>query len=160
MRTRWLTVSLALPVILAAASLPRRPSFEDVRLHLFCQGTGELTEDVGSAPDIHRWNTVTGEGGAPCASTSTLVVFVIRGDPDTSLGDYPLHLVVTRDARDLRDREELARDTIRLGTTSEDGTLFVPYLVQDTGCTPVWIGATIGSAPPSIRTLIPFRCDR
>lgn len=159
MRFGWLLLMLSLPLFLGAVAGPRYPSIIGLRIHLFCDATGELTPDVTSMPDIYSWDLATGEGGAPCASHAAMLVYIVQGEPNTSLGQYQLSVVATKKAgNSIGSAGEIARQSLQLGATNEEGQVFVPFLLNNLPCDRIQVGAGIGSASPALVTPLPFRC--
>jgi len=106
----------------------------DLRAHLFCDRTAEFTEDViGEDPPV-LWNTIIGEGGAGCASSSTFVLVILQGPTDKYLGDTTVEFLAR-----VADEEStaLVERATRLGTSRPDGFSFLPFWIYDTGCTPI-----------------------
>src|SRR5262245_25645280 len=54
---------------------------EDIRVQLFYERSGKLSEDFTKVKDVSFWNTTIGEGTAKEPANSFLVSIVLRGKP-------------------------------------------------------------------------------
>lgn len=149
---------LALPLLLGGVAVPRHPSVVGLRIHLFCESSGEFTSDITAMSHIGSWNLATGEGGAPCSSQAVLLVYIVEGEPNTSLDQHPLTVVVTRrGATATRGAGETTRQSLQIGATNADGRAFVPLLLNNLACERVQVGAQLGLSQALV-TPLPFRC--
>jgi hypothetical protein len=158
MSVRWLFLTLGLPLTVAGLKAPPAPTIRGVRLHLFCAATGMITDDVLRRPGLQEWNLTTGEGGAPCVSNAAVLVYVLEGRPSESLSGYRLNIVATEKGAGSGAPREIARQSIRLDVTNGEGLAFVPFLLNETPCHGIKVGAMIGSTPPARVLPLPFRC--
>lgn len=88
-----------------------------------------------------------------------MLVWVLEGEPGTYLGERSLNYHATREKKGSGRREEIGEGALRLGTADEEGQLFVPLMLHDTGCDLIRVGVMIGQVPPANQTILPFRCE-
>ena len=160
MRRVMLSLVVSVPMVFGSGHNSPRPSITGLRIHLFCDATGQFTDDVTAIPNLDKWDPTTGGGGAPCASSAVMLVWAVQGEPGVYYGDWNLRYHVRRERRAEAERGDPDEGTIRLGTADGAGSLFVPLLLHDTGCDLVRVGVMIGNAPPAHETILPFHCIR
>lgn len=126
-------VTLAKP--LQAAEIER------IRLHLFYEETGRLSEDISPPREYIGWNTIIGEGEAEEIANDLLVAVEVR---TVSKENVTQALQVV--ARGAKNRL-IASRTFNDILTSEKGRAFKALLLRDVGCEgDVQVTATLGKS--------------
>jgi hypothetical protein len=158
---RVFAAALSLSLVAVGAVCAREASsatapytISDVRAQLFYSDRGTFSGDVLADTTIALWNTVIGEGGAGGASSSTLVVVEVAGEPGSYEPERAVELVATADGK------ELLRQSAELSVLNAEGKTYVAFWLPKTGCDAVRLSARLTGQPqPSARTAeIPFAC--
>jgi hypothetical protein len=144
---------LTLAAHVAAA---QEATVEDIRVHLFYERSGKLSDDLTRRQDIALWNIPIGEGEAEGPANSFLVAAVVRGKPK-SFFDQPADLTITVTLDDKRKTKVTDR-------TFSGGILFGPegqvvkaMMMHNRVCVPLVITAKLKSG--SSKTVnLPFKC--
>ena len=131
------------------------PTVIGIRAHLFQNKRGTISDDVLDKPGGLA-NTIAGADSANAA----LIVVEVSGAPSgTYTGyfgpatDYRVKLVAREGGRKPR---VLLNHTQRIPVLNDKGRVYLPYLVNQSGCAPVMLTATIvgvGAGKPFERTL-------
>ena len=131
------------------------PTVIGMRAHLFQNKRGEISEDVLAKPGGLA-NTIAG----PDSANAALIVVEVSGAPGgTYTGyfgpstDYRVKLVAQEEGRKPR---LLLNQTQRIPVLNDKGRVYLSYLVNQSGCAPVRLTATIVGAragKPFERTL-------
>ena len=123
---------------LAAAPSAPAPSVGKIRMQLFYEDSGRLSEDIAPPAEFSGWNTVIGEGSAKEPANDLLVtVEVLTGAVESV--EQPLSVTVTGNRKILGQR----RFTDVL--TSADGRTWKALWLTNVGCAGhVEVKATIG----------------
>ncbi|HWL40287.1 MAG TPA: hypothetical protein VNO75_08620 [Gemmatimonadaceae bacterium] len=127
----------------------------DVRVHLFYSREGTFSGNLVGTQNMNSlWNTVIGEGQGGGASSATLVVVEVSGEPGSYGGESSVELGVRGTKREILRRRQ------SLGVLSDKGNAYVGFWLYDTGCEPLRTSAKLvgktKSTPVSVE--IPFRC--
>ena len=147
------------PQVRAQAAAVEPPTIAGIRVHLFQSKRGVLSEDVLAKPGGLA-NTIA---GADSASAALIVVEVSGAPGGTYTGyfgpatDYRVRLVAREGGRKPR---LLVNHTQRIPVLNDQGRVYIPYLVNQSGCAPVRLTATLvgtGAGKPFERTL-DFAC--
>ena len=120
---------------------------------LFYNEAGTFSENILDNPDIHLWNTVIGEGSAQSPSDSTLILVEVEGDGRANVLDSADVLTVTTQLSGKPAVVKHYRDL----SFSREGKHYEAVWLNDTGCIPVTISASVGTQRP-IRKRIDFAC--
>ena len=155
-------VVLALSGVAFSSSMPSsggQPNvpyqITDVRVHLFYSREGTFSANlVGTRNMNSLWNTIIGAGQAGGASSATLVVVEVSGQPGSYGGESSVELVVRGT------KKEILRRRQSLDVLSDKGKGYVGFWLYETGCEPLRTSAKLvgktKSNPVSVE--IPFRC--
>jgi hypothetical protein len=133
--------------VLASPAAAQQSRVESIRMHLFREGTGTLSDDiVANNPGL--WNVIIGEQQA----NSFLVSVVVSGKPQSYDRDGTLTVTVYDDER----KKRVVQRRFRGFLFGKDGRTYKPLLVDDLTCTRVRIVArTRGGAKSETVT---FKC--
>lgn len=115
---------------------------------------GGLSENVIDNPDISLWNTIIGEGSAEGYSHQTLVVVTLSAK-GASNKDQTIQFTARAGGKVIKTEK---RTFSVIGNNSAYKLLF---LLNDTGCDPISVTASLSSGSKTISTLtkkIPFAC--
>lgn len=126
--------------VAAQAVAPAPVELGDIRMHLFYEETGRLSDDVSPPRNFAAWNTPIGGGEAEEPANGLLVVAEIRTDGQQNVRT-PLRVT----ARNERGRL-LADSRFIEMLTSEAGRAYFPLWLRDAGCAGIiTVTATLGS---------------
>jgi len=130
---------IALVAAAAQAAAPPAAELGEIRMHLFYEETGRLSDDVSPPRQFSAWNTAIGGGEAEEPANDLLIVTEIRTEGQQNV-TTPLRVV----ARNERGR--VLGDRRFEGTlTSEAGRIHMPLWLRDAGCAGiVTVTATLG----------------
>ena len=121
---------MMLTALLAAAqaAAPVPVTIGDIRMHLFYEERGRLSDDVSPPRDFSAWNTTIGGGEAEEPANDLLIVteLITQGEQNVLT---PLRVV----ARGERGRV-LAERRYENMLTSEAGRVYLPLWIRDAGC--------------------------
>jgi hypothetical protein len=100
------------------------------------------------------WNTIIGGGQGGGASSATLVVVEVSGQPGSYAGESSVELVVRGE------KKEVLRRRQSLDVLSSKGKGYVGFWLYDTGCDPLRVSAKLTGKTKSnpVEIEIPFRC--
>jgi hypothetical protein len=126
----------------AAKATTSAPSVTGMRAFLFQNKTGELSEDVLSAPATPLWNTIAGAKSAD----ATMVVVQVSGPLNAPFNTaargnarYLLRLVALEGKRATR----LLDRTVPIPALTDSGAVYVSFLLRQNGCSNVRLIASI-----------------
>jgi hypothetical protein len=143
---------------LFAFTLPVEPAsaqavnVEDIRVQLFYERSGTLSEDFTKVKDVSFWNTIIGEGIAKEPANSFLVSVVLRGKPASFVESE--RVVVTVFVESKKSKVLQRRfDSFLFG---DEGRVVKPVFVENQTCAPIRISAR-SKANTKTMTL-PFKC--
>jgi hypothetical protein len=149
---------------LCPESTPRSVAIVDIQARLFCERTGEFTQDViNDSIGIVLWNVIVRGNDAGCASHSTLVLIAIQGPPGEYLGDVYVEMLVESYPQTWPEPsppDTVYHDKARLAFTNAEGRQYVPVFLYDTGCSGIEVYAWISGARETTERneAIPFAC--
>lgn len=158
-----LCLSVGAPPALGAQARDGRternvPTISGMRAHLFENETGQLSDDILGRTPSRLWNTIAG----PHSANATLVVVEVSGPPSGTFNGffgpqtkYLVRVVAREGARKLLlDRAQV------IPVLSEQGKVNVAFLVQQSGCVPVRLTATIVGQRPGkpVERSLNFAC--
>jgi hypothetical protein len=128
-------IDLLTALALAAQAAPSAPSaLGDIRMYLFYNGTGQLSEDVSPPSDFAGWNTTI-------RADDLLIVADIRTTGEQFVSAPELRIV----ARGPRNRI-LGQRRFRGILTSDEGHAYLPLWINDVTCAgDVHVTVTYGS---------------
>ena len=150
-----LLVVAALAISTAAAA-PGPYQVKSIRAFLYYPGTGTFDTRDLVAGKVGLFNTVIGEGGAQGPSSTTLVLVDLTGPSFASLRAGNIELLAVAGGK------TLLKQKLQLGEFfSEKKQVTVPFVVHETGCSPLKLTATLTS--PSGQTAsktatVDFQC--
>ena len=127
----------------------------DVRVHLFYSREGTFSVNLVGTPNMTSlWNTIIGGGQGGGASSATLVVVEVSGQPGSYAGESSVELVVRGE------KKEVLRRRQSLDVLSSKGKGYVGFWLYDTGCDPLRVSAKLTGKTKSnpVEIEIPFRC--
>lgn len=123
----------------AFAQTDENVSIGDLKVRLWYEATGRLSEDV-SAPDFPLWNSIIGEGGAEEPANDVLVTVEVVGSGGQQNVTTPLLVTLDRD-----DQNSMTFVSDGLFIDS-NGRTTKGFWIQDLTCAgPVKITARIGT---------------
>ena len=129
-------------------------AIEDIRVQLFYEYSGTLSDDLTKRKDLVLRNTMIGEGGAKEPANSFLVSVVVKGQSEAFDKDAALTVTVA-----MNDRRKL-----KVADKAFTGILFGPegkvvkaMLVYDRVCAPLTVTAKLKSGSTKSFNL-PFKC--
>ncbi len=100
----------------------------EIRMHLFYEETGRLSDDISPPRDFSAWNTVSGGGEAEEPANDLLIVAELRTEGQQSVRS-PLRVT----ARNAGGRLLGERRFVEM-FTSEAGRVYLPLWIRDAGC--------------------------
>jgi hypothetical protein len=112
---------IAAAALAAQATAPVASELGDIRMHLFSNRTGRLSDDISPPNSFAGWNTLF-------EADDLVVVAEVRTTGEQFI-DRPLRIVV----RGARNRI-LGQRTIRAILTSEEGRAYLPLYLNDITC--------------------------
>jgi hypothetical protein len=127
----------------------------DVRVQLFYSREGTFSGNLVGTPNMNSlWNTVIGAGQGGGASSATLVVVEVSGQPNSYAGKSSVDLAVRGEKKEVLHRRQ------RLDVLSGKGKGYIGFWLYDTGCEPLRVSAKlVGKTKSSpVNVEIPFRC--
>lgn len=143
---------LALAGQVAAA---QTATIEDIRVQLFYEYSGALSDDLTKRKDLALFNTMIGEGDANQPANSFLVAVAVKGQPETFDKDAALTVtVVTNDKRKAKVAEKAFGSGILFG---REGRAVKALFVHDRVCVPLTVTAKLKSGASKTFNL-PFKC--
>jgi hypothetical protein len=153
------TFGLVLLVVGAASGLgePRQdpqPVVSAVRAQLFENKNGRLSQDLLDPKYQGSWNSIAG----PNAANATLVVVEVSGvRADYGGQKYSVKLVARETGRSPR---ILLTSTQPLPASNDSGKVYLPFLIYQTGCSPVRLSVTVNGRHPGkpIERTMAFAC--
>jgi hypothetical protein len=119
----------------------------DIQARLFCELSGEFTQDVIGDTFVVLHNTVAGGGEAGCASRSTLALVVVQTPANAAMFGR-VFVSVLAESTTFGDTtpDTLALNTVDLWSTGNDGLYSVPLFLYDTGCRFIHLTAWVEGA--------------
>ena len=133
-----------------------------INLHamLFYAGSGTLSSDILVPGGAELGNVVAGEN----PSTSTLVIAEISLAPDQVLSsDSYVEIAAEENTNSDVDGRVLLERSVTLGAVTRGGKTHIGFWLQDTGCAPVELRATLRGNKhlllASTKATIPFVCN-
>ena len=130
-------------ILLAAAQFPAAPPtarLGEIRMHLFYEESGRLSDDISPPRSFAAWNTPIGGGEAEEQADNLLVVVEVRADGQEVV-NAPFRIV----ARGANGRV-LGERRVREAFTSEQGRTYAPLWLRDVGCAgEIRVTATLGA---------------
>jgi hypothetical protein len=124
---------------LAQAVAPVPAELGDIRMHLFYEETGRLSDDISPPRTFAAWNTVIGGGEAEEQANDLLIVTEIRTEGQQNVST-PLRVAVRNEAGRV-----LAERRFDGTLTSEAGRVHLPLWIRDAGCAGIiTVTATFG----------------
>ena len=128
---------------------------EDVRVHLFYERSGKLSEDITKRQEIALLNTTIGGGDVEEPADSFLVAAVLHGKPKGFDGATSLTITVTTDnKRKMKIAERTFSGGILFGP---EGQVVKAMMVHNRVCLPLVVTAKLKSGSSKTFNL-PFRC--
>lgn len=127
---------------------------EDIRVQLFYEYSGALSDDLTKRKDLKLFNTMAGEGDAKQPANSFLVSVAVKGEPETFDKAAALTITVTSDDKRKRKVTDKAFSGILFGP---EGKVVKAMLVYDAVCAPMIVTAKLKSGSSKTFTL-PFKC--
>jgi hypothetical protein len=125
---------------------------EEIRVQLFYEHSGALSEDFAKTKDASFWNTIIGEGSAKEPANSFLVSVVLRGKPNSFVQSESVVVTVYDESKKSRVLER------RFGGLAfgDDGRLVKPVFIENRTCAPIRISARSNANTKTIT--VPFKC--
>jgi hypothetical protein len=149
---RALIFALAAPCLLTGIANAQTAQIEDIRVQLFYERSGTLSEDLTKLKKLSLWNTVIGEGDAKEPANSFLVSVDIRGKPDSFVKQESIAVTVFDKAKKTMVMQRRF-DGLLFG---KDGRLVKPVFVENRTCAPIEITARGKSGAKTVT--VPFAC--
>jgi hypothetical protein len=149
---RVLLFALAAPCFLIGIANAQTAQIEDIRVQLFYERSGTLSEDLTKLKKVSLWNTIIGEGDAKEPANSFLVSVEVRGKPESFNKGESIAVTVFDKAKKSMVMQRRF-DGLLFG---KDGRLVKPVFVENRTCAPLEITARGKS---SVKTVtLPFAC--
>ena len=143
------------PALSAQLAAAQSATVEDIRVQLFYEYNGTLSDDLTKRKDLTLLNTMTGEGAAKQPANSFLVAVTVAGQPDTFDKAAALTVTVTTDGkRKARVAEKAFGSGILFGP---EGKVVKAMFVHDSVCAPLLVTAKLKSGAAKTFSL-PFKC--
>ena len=127
---------------------------EDIRVQLFYEHSGTLSDDLTKRKDFKLLNTMAGEGSSKEPANSFLVSVVIKGAADSFDKGAALAITVNSDGKRKAKVAEKAFSGILFGP---EGKVVKAVMVFDAVCAPLVITAKLKSGASKSLNL-PFKC--
>lgn len=135
----------------SGASDPKGIDLGAIRVRLWYEETGRLSENIAPPADFHTWNTIIGEGQAQEIANDVLMTVEILSGAKAENIDIPLTLEV----RDATGKILAIRQVSRI-LTSETGNAQKGIWVYDVGCAGLLtFSATLGRLTRSVQVDFP-----
>jgi hypothetical protein len=125
---------------------------EDIRVQLFYERSGVLSEDFAKTKDASFWNTIIGEGSAKEPANSFLVSVVLRGKADSIVHSESVVVTVYDESKKTKVLERRFGDLL----FGVDGRLVKPVFIENRTCAPIRISARTNANTKTIT--VPFKC--
>jgi hypothetical protein len=124
------------------------PAITGLQARLFQNKKGDWSEDILAPGHRGTWNRVAG----PAASTATLIVVEISGPPGGTytgyFGPQSKYMVRLVAAPASGRGKPLLGQTQGIPVLSDEGKVYVPFLVHQTGCAPLRVTARLLGRTP------------
>lgn len=152
-------LSALLLLCTVATSAPPAPKVSALRLHLFENKSGHLSDNLLASPDPGLWNSIAG----PHAASSAMVVVEVSGQPSAAYngraGGLPRYTVRLNASERGRSRPLLDQQQ-PLPVLGENGKVYVAFMILPSGCTAVQLVASLvgPNAAPPVRAAVPMAC--
>jgi hypothetical protein len=148
-----LAIAVSLLAVSGRMAAAQNATIEDIRVQLFYEYSGALSDDLTKRKDLALWNTMIGAGDAKQPANSFLVSVAVKGQPETFDKAAALTVSVTEDKRK-RKVAEKAFSGILFGP---EGKIVKAIFVMDTVCVPLTVTAKLKSGASKTVSL-PFKC--
>jgi hypothetical protein len=148
-----LAIAVSLLAVSGRMAAAQNATIEDIRVQLFYEYSGALSDDLTKRKDLALWNTMIGAGDAKQPANSFLVSVAVKGQPETFDKAAALTVSVTEDKRK-RKVAEKAFSGILFGP---EGNVVKAIFVMDTVCVPLTVTAKLKSGASKTVSL-PFKC--
>ncbi len=140
--------AMLLPLAARAQSSGPQPSVSSIRVHLFQNKTGTLSENILEQKDRELRNSFVGEK----ASSAALVVIEVSGPPRAVLNGFfgkksLFHVRLT--LRETRPNGRPIAQTQKIPTLGDDGKVYLGFWTVPGGCVPLHLVAVIPESSPS-----------
>lgn len=146
----------------AANAQRQTPAFKitAIRAMLFYDSSGTFSKDILADSNISLWNTIIGEGDSGGASSSTLIVVEVTGEPGAYETKRKIEFTATYRLNGQNARETVVKRTAETGIFNNKGKFYAAFWLYETGCAPVKLSARLlGQTQPSLmRKTINFQC--
>lgn len=124
----------------------------EIRARLYLNHSGSLSEPITNKTTL--WNTIIGAGDALEPSNSTLVDVVVAGPPKSFNVSSKVILTVSN----AKTGKVIFKQTRSVGVLSSTGSFSVGFLLNDTGCTPLRLVATVSGSKKVVSSTVNFAC--
>jgi hypothetical protein len=150
-----LAIAMGLLAVSGRMAAAQNATIQDIRVQLFYEYTGALSDDLTKRKDLSLFNTMIGEGDAKQPANSFLVAVSVKGQPDTF--DKAAALTVTVTTDDKR-KSKVAEKAFGSGMLfGPEGQVVKAMMVHDRVCAPLIVTAKLKSgASKSVN--LPFKC--
>ena len=154
--SHWLKLALAAGLLTLTSQMAaaQNATVEDIRVQLFYEYDGTLSDDVTKRKDLTLRNTMIGEGDSKQPANSFLVAVAVKGQPETFDKDAALTITVATNDKRKSKVAEKAFSGILFGP---EGRVVKAILVNDRVCLPMTVTAKLKSGASKTFTL-PFKC--
>jgi hypothetical protein len=135
----------------SAAAETQTVHLDDIKVQLFYEDSGLLSDDLTKKKDMALWNTIIGEGSSGGPAKSFLASIVLRSEPNSFLKQEVVVTIVD-------DRKKVKLMERRFGRLwfGKDGRLVKPVFVENRTCNPTTI--TVSIKRDSKQVTLPFEC--
>lgn len=83
----------SLPIGASAAQKEPKVTIEAIRIQLFYENTGKLSDNLSPPAKFSGWNTIIGEGDAKEPATDILASVILSADQKDKTAPYPLTII-------------------------------------------------------------------
>ena len=141
-----------------------RPVITDIRAQLFYGSTGGFSRNVLKGTDFALWNVVIGEGSAKGWSNETLVIVEVSSESDAIHLGHALKFKATYQFGEVDPkgnphlRDIIVEGRRNIESFSATGKKYFGFWLNNTGCIPVRIRASISPINSVTEVEIPFQC--
>lgn len=150
-RTQILTLVVFLVGLTCAPAAEMPLKIADIKVRLFFHHSGTFSDKLTGKEQL--WNTMIGEGWAREPSTATLVDITVKGSEKFDDQEFVELTVKNADSKKI-----ISTQSQPVGVPSKSANYHVPFWLNDTGCEPLQLIASIKETLEKREAIIPFAC--
>ena len=154
LKMRVPAIAAGLLALASHAAAAQTATIEDIRVQLFYEYSGALSDDLTKRKDLALSNTMTAEGDAKEPANSFLVSVAVKGQPETfDKGAALTVTVVTNNKR----KAKVAAKAFSGILFGPEGRVVKAIFVNDRVCVPLTVTARLKSGSTK-SVQLPFKC--